>query len=761
MRDGMKCRVPALAVSLALASLGLGGCSEADEPVAVARVVEHRADLIGGARALGDLGDFLMENDEVRVVIQGPGFSRGFGVYGGSLIDADLRRPTEWGTDSRAGQGYDGFGELFPAFFLQAVAVDEVVIDNDGKDGKAARIIARGSAGDFLELAQVLNQAVVQALPDDTLATIINDAKRKEFLARKALAYENIYELEPGARHVKITLKVTNTTDQDMAFPSALAETALTAFGIETEGFTVPLGDVALYGKTSNVFMPGIGYDLRFGLEDSYAKGIELPAFPGLVAEWVASTGDQVSYGLMVPESERNYVYNKRETYGDETTPVTKSSLLVPFVAGGFFGVFYEDAPLALPAGESFEVTRFFVIGDGDVGSVLDEMHAIRGVATGTVSGQVFEEVGGQAATDASVLVYQRDDLGRRRLYSQYTVQANGTFSGTLEPGEYSLRVTGEGRPLSPLADFTVKAGQATSVQPVAMTPARIVVNIYNGDGARAPGKATAVGVYDAQFAGRPTREFLFDLKAGEEYRSADLVPDTDDPATRRYIEAAAVADDGAAVLHVRPGTYTVVTSRGPEFDTWQTTVTVAAGQTKSLSHTPRRVVDTAGWIAMDSHLHSVNSIDSGMGLNARVRSVAAEGIEFAISTDHNFVTDYQPVIQRTGLNDFLNSAVGLELTTLESGHFNGFPLDYEVGQVGHGSFEWARRPPEQLFADLRALGRHGPENTIVQVNHARDTILGYFGQYDRSGFTMEQLDNSGLTAAFTQLTGPAFQDEE
>ncbi len=753
---------PAAGVLPLVAALALTACSRADEPAAVARVVENRADLIGGSRALGDLGDFLIENDQVRVVIQGPGFSRGFGVYGGSLIDADLRRPTEWGTDSRAGQGFDAFGELFPAFFLQAVAVDEVVIDNDGKDGKPARVIARGNAGDFLELAQVLNQAVVQALPDDNLSTIINDEKRKAFLERKALAYENIYELAPGARHVKITLRVTNTTDQDMAFPSGLAKTALTAFGIETDGFTVPLGDVALYGKTSEVFLPGAGFDLRFGLEDSYARGIELPAFPGIVTEWVASRGREISYGLMVPESERNYAYNKREIYADENTPVTPSSLLIPFVAGGFFGVFYEEAPEALPAGESFEMTRYFVIGAGDVGSVLDEMHRIRGVETGTLSGQVFEEVGGQPAEGVSVLLYQRSEAGRRRLYSQYDVRPGGSFTGTLEPGNYSLRVTGEGRPLSDYVDVVITAGQATTVQPVALSPGRVMVNIVNADGARAPGKATAVGVYGAAFTGQETRSFLFDLPAGEAFRSSDLVPDrADDPQTRRYVEGTAFAREGVAELWVRPGKYTIHTSRGPEFDVVTEEITVGPGQTVSLGHAPKRVVDTTGWIAADLHLHSVNSIDSGMSLDQRVLSIAAEGVEYAVSTDHNFVTDYAPVIQRTGLNDFMTSSVGLELTTLESGHFNGYPLDYEVGQVGHGSFEWARRTPDQLFSDLRALGRYGPENTIVQVNHARDTILGYFGQYDRSGFTMDELVSSGLTAAFTQLTGPAFRTEE
>jgi hypothetical protein len=744
-------------------ALGLfAGCDSDPAPMSAARVVTHRGDLIGGPRSLADLGDFILENDKVRIAIQGPGFSRGFGVYGGSLLDADLRRPEEWGDSSAGGKGFDSFGELFPTFFLQAVAVDEVVIDSDGSDGGPARIIARGKSGDFLELAAVLNQAVVASVDSDLLNTVLDPAKLEAFKARKPLQYENIYELSPGASHVKITLRVTNIAEEKISFPGKLAKDVLPLLGIageQVEGFTVPVGDIALYGKASHIFIPGAGYDLRFALEDAFAKGVELPAFGGLVTDWVASQGEETSYGLMVGESERNYVWNKRDVYEDAETPVSKSSMLLPFMASGFVGIFYENAPPAIEPGEHFELVRYFVIGDGDVGSVLDEMHQIRGATTGQFGGQVFDEVTGQLADNAEVIVYQRRADGGHRIFAQYDVKS-GTFSGALVPGDYSLKVVGEGRPASAMVDFTVAAGQPTSVRAVARSAGRIVVNLTNKSGSAMPGKATAVGVYDASHAGELPRTFLFDLEAGEEFRTSDLVPDTDDPGTRRYIEAAGSADNGVVELLVRPGTYRVTSSRGPEYNTIEVQIDVKAGATVSLAHSLERVVDTTGWIASDLHLHSINSVDSGMKLSDRVRAVAAEGVEWAVSTDHNFITDYTPYIQAAGLSDWLGSSVGLELSTLESGHFNGYPLDYDVGAVGHGSFEWARRTPDELFAELRALGRYGPENTIVQVNHARDTILGYFGQYDRSALDASEIVASGITAGFTQLTGPAFRDE-
>ena len=130
-------------------ALWLLGCTATEDrsPRALARVATHRDHLIGGPRALGEPGDFLLENDRIRILIQAPGDSRGFGVYGGSILDAVQVGPDAPG-DQMRGPGNDAFGELFPAFFLQAMAVDEVVILDDGRDGGPARIAARGSAGD-------------------------------------------------------------------------------------------------------------------------------------------------------------------------------------------------------------------------------------------------------------------------------------------------------------------------------------------------------------------------------------------------------------------------------------------------------------------------------------------------------------------------------------------------------------------------------------------------------------------------------------
>ena len=59
--------------------------------------------LIGGPAAKGRVGDVLLQNDRIRVIIQRPSKEAGIGSFGGNIIDAD------WGKSN-----YDNFGELFP-----------------------------------------------------------------------------------------------------------------------------------------------------------------------------------------------------------------------------------------------------------------------------------------------------------------------------------------------------------------------------------------------------------------------------------------------------------------------------------------------------------------------------------------------------------------------------------------------------------------------------------------------------------------------
>src|SRR5215210_3217995 len=81
-------RVLAASAILALCAT----CSSTTPPHASAIKIGSREQLIGGLRALGDVGDFKISNGIIHAIIQDIGNSRGPGAFGGSLIDVDLVR---------------------------------------------------------------------------------------------------------------------------------------------------------------------------------------------------------------------------------------------------------------------------------------------------------------------------------------------------------------------------------------------------------------------------------------------------------------------------------------------------------------------------------------------------------------------------------------------------------------------------------------------------------------------------------------------
>jgi hypothetical protein len=274
--------------------------------------------------------------------------------------------------------------------------------------------------------------------------------------------------------------------------------------------------------------------------------------------------------------------------------------------------------------------------------------------------------------------------------------------------------------------------------------PASLNVIVRDDRGRKLPAKISVEGTYEHSGL-EPPRSFLYDLKVNERFRPSDFLPDEAAKAeTRRYLETSFFTAHGSAQKSIRPGTYRVYASRGPEYELASAEVELKAGQTTQVELKVLPAFDTPDWVSGDFHVHSVNSIDSDMGLPERVTSFAAEGVDYMVSTDHNFVTDLAPTIEAQGLSEWLKSSVGIELTSLEMGHFNAYPVRLDPGPVTHGAFRWFRRPPAELFAQLRGLGTD-PERTVVQVNHPRDTVLGYFNAFNMGTYTGAPLPNDSV----------------
>ncbi len=148
--------------------------------------------------------------------------------------------------------------------------------------------------------------------------------------------------------------------------------------------------------------------------------------------------------------------------------------------------------------------------------------------------------------------------------------------------------------------------------------------------------------------------------------------------------------------------------TRGLEYGLAARELDLRAG-VRELSLTLSREVDTNGFVAADTHIHTLTH--SGHGdctLLERMATIAGEGIELAVATDHNHHTDYAPTSHTAGTAPFFTPVIGNEVTT-PVGHFNAFPIRRGVRTAPIDRADW-----RELVAGIRAT----PGVRAVVLNH-------------------------------------------
>jgi hypothetical protein len=174
---------------------------------------------------------------------------------------------------------------------------------------------------------------------------------------------------------------------------------------------------------------------------------------------------------------------------------------------------------------------------------------------------------------------------------------------------------------------------------------------------------------------------------------------------------------NGKATLTLPPGEYIVTAGRGFEWSAESLNVTARQDEPRSISFELRREVSTENWIAADSHIHTRTYSGHGdASIEERMITIAGEGIELAIATDHNHHTDYGPFQSHHGLRDPFTSVTGNEVTT-KRGHFNAFPIEPGAKVVDHQETEWSK-----LLPAIRAT----PGVEVITLNHPRDLHSGF-----------------------------------
>ncbi len=442
----------------------------------------------------------------------------------------------------------------------------------------------------------------------------------------------------------------------------------------------------------------------------------------------------------------------------------------------------------------SLSYERFFLIGEGDVASILDSVYTLRGQATGTLRGAVLEAGTMRPVPHADVFVLRlpvaapasaaaegkavepsedqqnadflrygfawrdlmdvRDPFDRNNPVTyDMLVRANdiafgnmgfvtqmqcdrgsdprldGDFQGRLLPGTYAVVARGSDTTVSALQIVQVRSGQTTDVYPLVPPPGKVNYRVYDEHGALVHAKLVFVALDSAgeecTWDGQPARNESGRICPSR--RRVELGDGRKDDGVRTVL----YAPFGQGSDSIEPGRYNVYVSHGLEFgiDVIEN-FEVVSGLTVTLEAQIQRELDTQGWIAGDFHLHARPSFDGGVSIEGRVTSNVIEGLELVTATDHDVVVDYSPYVNKLGYEPYLKTQVGVELTTLEFGHWNAYPLRYEgLSWPVHGAIDWVGLDNQELVDVMRDKGVNGPAETVVQCNHPRDGFMGYLDQ--------------------------------
>ena len=756
--------------SLTLASaIGPGVPSCNSDNLLRAKQIEARSELVGGPVSVADIGDFLLENDQIRVAILTGRDSPGPGVYGGSVVDLDRRR-SQMGTEG--GQGRDRFAEMFPVVNLVVPdpTMTDVSVIADGSDGQEAGIRVEGD-GEFLFEAIGLLRA-----QEDLLGLIFPNVRTR-------MRFRTDYLLHPGERFITIrtVLTLPDTTlagcapiescgecpagyqqdssgcltcDCSEVLPLDSATGPVSVFGaILGDPASDPMtpavhkagmvaGDFVFFGNQNDVFAPGPGFDEDTAVQDAFNSGRNSFQQP-LTFDFVAAAGGDVSYG-----------YFTRTPAGAAAPSAVNvplfASASTAFLTSSKNCLWDDTDDASCDAHRAFTYERYLGVGDGDIASLTEEMYRLRGTPTGTVRGHVLWASTLEAVPNARIFVFADPDPARAWGTLDEVVEANrdargdvglvnaidadlgldrpedGDFRGALPPGTYVLVARDpEGTATSAPIQVTIAAGEEVELAAALATPALVRYRVTDDAGQLMPSKITFVsldaGGQALEGDGR-RRVYLGDGRLGNGARAIEV----------------AAASEGEA--RIEPGRYRIVVSRGIEYGVHvEEDVELTSGKLHRIDAVVPREVDTAGWMSADMHLHSEPSFDSGMALPRRVTTAAAEGVELAVATDHDVETDYQPTARALDLAPFLATAIGAEITTLEQGHFLGFPLRYDKLEVpGHGAHDWTCESGGQILDAIKASG-DGSVAPLTIMGHPRDGFFGYIDQLGVDTYTMSR----------------------
>ena len=678
---------------------------------ATASRITDAADVIGGPLSMGRSGDWLLKNGNIRVTVRDVGRVHSFMLTnGGHILDADLVRSD--GSEDR-----DNWLGIQPLVNIsQTQGTDDIFVLNDGSDGNPA--ILRTSGPDDLFDSFTPEYAIYSAgntlsIPPDTLDNDMNIDLVTDYIIR------------PDTNYVQVATTVKNLGGEDL---------------------NLLMGDYMNPGGELETFGPGLGFGeplLRLGGTGSSGRpqGLDYIAFQGV------GNARGVTYGVVFPPHKLS-VNTGNDEPGTYNTGVFGQSGIHVWGHGQHLVGLLNSPPVAkptlpflVPAGGENTLRRWFVVGDtvSDVTTMRERNFGKKlGVIQGTVSSA------GQPVANAHVAFIKSQGNGCgfagayncANVYSATLTDEHGFYRAFLPQSSYQISARASGYSYEGGGDFPNEGyvnlrPNKTATVDIAL-PATGILRVVSVDQNGTPlaaktsvvghGKSPDPGVIDSiagfidafgRYFGYPPSEKDSDTFGLAAVLFSDYSGDTGD-------------------VEVEPGNYHIVVSHGNEYDVYDQAVTISAGQTTTVNATVNQVVDSTGFVSIDTHVHMIMSPDSAVPKQQRITTMLAAGVDFFVPTDHDLVHDLEDDVAAMGASAYVKTAPSNEVTTFTYGHFNVWPQTVDESSIIGGALDWGRGPgypsagaydlsPAEIFASF------DPANQVIQINHFNSGTLGHF----------------------------------
>lgn len=436
---------------------------------------------------------------------------------------------------------------------------------------------------------------------------------------------------------------------------------------------------------------------------------------------WFGAQGDDVAYAMRsmsLADLKRPVEGNASLVYGGIVATLVDGKNFAGFSAWLDANGRNRPGSFVVEPGTPRSYLRDFMVGR-DLATLTGAMAGFDGVATGTVEVTApgpNVRIAALASTDALQTVAVSDASGKARL--------------SLPAGSWKLSAAVRGALPGESVEVQVTAGGNATATVTLPASRKVEVSVTDASGSPVPAKVTVRcpgGTCPFTFASWKRQFELEPLGAG-------------------VAAIGHVPVSGKLTLSLPPGAYEVVVTRGPEWSAWPTTWPTAAQPLDLTTADGRidavlaRMVDSAGWVSSDLHVHAIASADSSVSNELRIGALLAEGIDVVLTTDHESLTDDAPVIRALGAQREMASLVGSEMTSFTYGHFNGIHQTRDPLFPNGGAFDHAGgfgAPTLRLYDFFTGAKRQFP-GSLVQFNHPRGSM---------GALTLMQVDTATLAS--------------